>query len=168
MRTLRPEEIDAILRLEPQGCPICAFVERRSPAIEIARTEHAVCVVDRFGVRRGHLLIGLARHAERIAELSWTEWSSLQRMAWVAARAIESALHPVRVYVAALGSAVPLLRSCPHVHLHVIPLYDGGEADRPSQIMTWKNGVIVYDPGEDRALADELTAAWPAAERENG
>jgi len=140
---LRPEEVDAILREEPRACPICAFVTRESSAIEIARNEHAIVVVDRFGVRRGHLLIGLARHAERIAELSWEEWSALQRMAWESARAIESALRPVRVYVAALGSARPLLRSCPHVHLHVIPLYDGGESDRPSQIMTWKNGVIV-------------------------
>jgi len=165
MRTLRPNEVDAILADEPKGCTMCAIARGESDHARrgaVARGPHASCVLDRFAVRRGHLLVVLDRHVERVADLAWEEWESVQRLAWEATRAIEAVLHPARVYVAALGSAVPLERTFPHVHVHVIPIFDGGEADRPSEILTWKNGVLVYDEGEDDALVVELTRAWPA------
>jgi diadenosine tetraphosphate (Ap4A) HIT family hydrolase len=127
----------------------------------VAENEHAVCALDRLAARPGHLLVVVKRHAERVAELGWEEWSAVQRLAWEAAQALERALAPARVYVAALGSARPSARTFPHVHVHVVPLTDGGEADRPSEVFTWRHGVLVYEPGEAESVGAELRAAWP-------
>jgi hypothetical protein len=64
------------------------------------------------------------------------------------------------VFVAALGSAARLPQSFPHHHVHVLPLFDGGEMDRPSEVLTWKHGVFLYTPAEARDLADTLRRAW--------
>jgi diadenosine tetraphosphate (Ap4A) HIT family hydrolase len=90
----------------------------------------------------------------------WSEYVEVQRLAWEAARAMDRVLSPKRVFVAALGSAKPLPISFPHHHVHVIPLYDGGELDRPSEVLTWRNGVTLYTPEETAELGAALRAAW--------
>jgi diadenosine tetraphosphate (Ap4A) HIT family hydrolase len=73
---------------------------------------------------------------------------------------MEVELSPRRIYVAALGSASPLVTSFPHVHFHLVPLADGGEADRPAEVFTWANGILVFDDAdEERALLAKLRAA---------
>src|SRR5262245_30648804 len=71
----------------------------------LAETDAALAVLERFATRPGHVLVVHRRHVERIAELSWEAYAQVQRLAWEAARAVESALAPKRVLVAALGSA---------------------------------------------------------------
>jgi len=160
VRTLNADEVDAILHAEPRGCAMCSLAHPDAP--RLAKSRHATCVLDRFAVRRGHLLVVVDRHVENVAELAADEWLDVQRLAWEATRALETALRPVRTYVAALGSTTALGRTFPHVHVHVIPIYDGGEGDRPSEVFTWKNGVVVYDEAEERALAEDIRAAWPS------
>jgi len=55
---------------------------------------------------------------------------------------------------------VPLPMSFPHHHVHVLPLFDGGEGDRPSEVLTWRHGVWLYPPEEARELADTLRRDW--------
>jgi diadenosine tetraphosphate (Ap4A) HIT family hydrolase len=159
VKRLGTDEAFALLRDERRSdeCTMCAIA--RAPVI--AETRHASCVLDRFAARRGHMLVVAKRHVERVSDLAWEEWCDAQRIAWEACAALERALAPARVYVAALGAPRASERTFPHVHVHVVPLADGGEADRPSEVFTWKNGVLVFEPGEERALADELRAAWP-------
>jgi hypothetical protein len=47
--------------------------------------------------------------------------------------------------------------------VHVVPLYDGGELDRPSEVLTWRHGIWLYAPDEARELAVRLRAAWEGA-----
>jgi diadenosine tetraphosphate (Ap4A) HIT family hydrolase len=140
-------------------CPMCALVEHEP----VVATERAFAILDRFAARPGHVLIVLRRHAERIAQLPYEDYEHLQRLAWRMAGALERVLEPAHVYIAALGSAVPLATSFPHVHLHVIPLADGGEADRPAAVLTWQHGMYVFEsPDEERALRDRLRDALDA------
>jgi diadenosine tetraphosphate (Ap4A) HIT family hydrolase len=137
-------------------CSIAARAER------LAENEHAIAVLARFAVRRGHLLIVAREHVEAVERLSEREWLAMSRLAWQASVAAAKVLAPVRTYVAALGSVAPIATSFPHVHQHVVPLYDGGEADRPAEVFTWRHGVFVYEDGEAEALAGTLRAAWPS------
>jgi diadenosine tetraphosphate (Ap4A) HIT family hydrolase len=147
-----------------QGCAMCGMVAGYPPDLEIlAERPGAVAVLDRLWTRRGHALVILRRHAESIAEMPWSEYAEVQRLAWETARAMERALRPRRIYVAALGSPARLLMTFPHHHVHVVPLHDGGEGDRPSEVLTWRNGVGLYSPEEAQALAATLRAAWEEA-----
>ncbi|MBX3161137.1 MAG: HIT domain-containing protein [Deltaproteobacteria bacterium] len=141
------------------ACRMCALVRDAEP---IAATDEAVAILDAFATRPGHILVLLRRHEERLAHLAWPEYQALQHLAWRTCRALEAALAPRRIYVASLGSAEPLATSFPHVHLHVVPLADGGEADRPASVFTWAHGMYVFESaGEEAALRARLVAALP-------
>ena len=145
------------------GCAMCATVAGSRPRAVLASSDAAIATLDRFAARPGHVVVVLRRHAERLTDLSWMEHAAVQRLAWEAAQALERALSPRRTYMAALGAAQPIATSFPHHHVHVIPLANGGEEDRPAAVLTWSNGVYVYEDGEAESLAAKLRAAWPAA-----
>ena len=139
------------------GCRMCAVAREATP---IAASEEAVAVLDAFACRPGHVLVVLRRHEERIAALTWPEWQAMQHLVWRVSRAIEVALAPRRIYVAALGAAQALPNSFPHVHVHLVPLYDGGEDDRPASVFTWTHGMYVFEsPDEEAALHGRLVGA---------
>lgn len=138
------------------GCVMCAVAAGERDAAKIGETPHAIAVLERFPCRRGHTIVVLRRHEERLERLDGSVWLELQGLAHRVARAIDRELRPVRTFVCALGSAAARVNSFPHVHLHVIPLYDGGEADRPAEVLTWSSGVFVYDAEEEAALVRAL------------
>ncbi|CAN5566540.1 hypothetical protein BH09MYX1_BH09MYX1_59310 [soil metagenome] len=138
---------------------MCALVAGEAPDPRIAENDHAVAVLERFASRRGHVVVVLRRHEERVERLSRETWLGLHALAHDVARAIDVELAPLRIFVCALGSAVKRVNSFPHVHLHVIPLYDGGDGDRPAEVLTWTQGVLVYEDGEGEALAASLARA---------
>ncbi len=154
----KAEALAAAERASTSGCTPCALL--REPVI--AESAHAIAILDRFACRPGHVLVILKRHAEHLPALPWPEYADLQQLAWRCARALDHVLAPRRIYVAALGSAAPLATSFPHVHLHVIPLDDGGVADRPAAVLTWEHGMFVFEsPAEEASLRDRLRAAIP-------
>jgi diadenosine tetraphosphate (Ap4A) HIT family hydrolase len=130
-------------------------------AQRIAENEHAICVLDTFPCRPGHVFVVLRRHVEAIAELSWDEYSGVQTLAWQASRAIDKVLRPRRIVLAALGAADARVNSFPHHHVHVIPLPTGGEEDKPARVFSWEYGVYLYDEGEARELVERIRLAWP-------
>lgn len=140
---------------------MCGLTRGHPEDVEVlAESPSAVAILDRFGHRQGHTLVILRDHIESVAEVPWEAYASVQRLAWEGVRALSRALSPIRVYVAALGVSTPQPMSFPHHHVHLIPLYDGGEADRPAEVFTWANGVMVYEPGEAASLARSIKAAW--------
>lgn len=167
-RTISGDEARAAARrdveaLDPKhgGCVPCALAEAPD-ALRIVDDARAVVVLDRYGCRAGHMMVVLRRHETRVAALPWEDWCALQRLAWEASRALEAALSPKRVFVASLGAVDALPCTFPHVHLHVVPLAEGGESSRPARVFSWREGVVVYEPDEARALSERLRAAWPA------
>jgi len=138
------------------GCPMCGLGELEP----IVACERAYAVLDRYACRVGHALVVLRRHEERIEQLPYADYEAMHRLAWQVAGALERVLGPARIYIAALGSAVPLATSFPHVHLHVIPLADGGEVDRPANVLTWANGMYVFESADEEcALRERLRDA---------
>lgn len=138
-----------------------ASSDASASGLTLRETPHAVAVLTPFAVRRGHVLVVLRAHHESIDRLTAEEWLGLNHLAWEATQALAAVLAPVRTYVAALGSVTQRANSFPHVHQHVVPLFDGGAADRPAEVFTWQGGVLVYESDEAEALAAELCARWP-------
>jgi diadenosine tetraphosphate (Ap4A) HIT family hydrolase len=167
MRRLEKEEALACLEqrratLLGEGCAMCALAARRDSAPPVHESEHGVVVLDRFASERAHLLVVARRHVDRATELPWRVYAELQKLAYEACHALEAAVRPRRVYVAALGAPTPLPMSFPHYHLHVIPIYEDDERARPARVLSWTSGVIVYDDDEAAALVSDLARAWPA------
>lgn len=140
------------------GCGMCALAAGANGPV-VRETPLATCALNRLAARPGHLVIALRRHVERIAALSWEEYEAVQRLAWEAARAVEAVLSPPHVFVASLGSPVATTKSFPHVHVHVVPLADGGEVDRPANVFTW-DSLVAYEDEEANRLASRLRTAW--------
>ena len=114
----------------------------------------------------GCTMCNALKSAEPIAcsfsAIGWPEYEALHRLAWQLCRAIEVTQSPVRIFVASLGSAQPLATSFPHIHLHIVPLSDGGEVDRPANVFTWTHGMYVFESAsEERELLATLRAALP-------
>jgi len=146
------------------GCAMCAAITGfPCGRAVLASNAAAVAMLDRFAARPAHVVVVLRRHVELLTDLPWDEYAAVQRLAWEAACALREVLSPKRTYVAALGAAQRIATSFPHHHVHVVPLADGGESDRPSDVLTWSHGVYVYEEGEAERLAERLRAAWPGA-----
>ncbi len=142
-------------------CVMCALAHGGAELPYVAQNEHAVVLLDRFACRVGHLLIIPKRHVERLSDLPWEVFVDVQRLAYEAAVAIDASLRPARVFTATLGAAVDLPMTYAHHHVHVIPVYETDERARPARVLSWTEGVIVYDDAEALELTHSLRASWP-------
>ena|SRR5258706_8519230 len=153
----KADALAAIAAEGGEGCRMCEFVRDQEP---IASSEHAVALLDRYASRPGHVLVVARRHEERVAALAWDEYAAIQRLVWELCRAMERTFAPRRIYIAALGSADAIDTSFPHLHIHLVPLANGGEVDRPANVFTWVHGIYVFDDGDEEcAMRDRLRSA---------
>ncbi len=142
------------------SCVMCALSKTRGDAC-VAQNRHAVVMLDRFACRRGHLLVIPRTHVERVSEIDWDAFAGVQRLVFEAARAIESCLKPARVFTATLGAATELPQTYSHYHVHVIPVFETDERARPARVLSWSEGVVIYDDDEASQICRELVASWP-------
>ena len=145
----------------PDDCVMCALTEGRDAALVLKHDPHGVVVLDRFGNRHAHLLVISRRHVENATELSWLEYSALQRLAYEAAQALSKAVQPRRVFIAAFGSSDPQPMTFSHFHVHVVPIQKDDDRPRPAQVFSWTEGVVTYEPEEAAELVAQLKSAWP-------
>jgi diadenosine tetraphosphate (Ap4A) HIT family hydrolase len=142
------------------GCVMCALANGGADAMLVAESAHGAVLLDRFGCRYGHLLVVGKRHVERASELSWSVYSDLQRLTFDAIGVIDDCFEPARVFTATLGAAVELPQTYSHYHVHVIPVYETDERARPARVLSWSEGVVVYDDSEAEQICRDLREAW--------
>jgi diadenosine tetraphosphate (Ap4A) HIT family hydrolase len=143
------------------GCVMCALSSGKADVSPLAEGRHAVALLDRFACRYGHLLIIPRLHCEHLGQLPWEVFADVQRLTFEAARAIDACFKPARVFTASLGAAVELPMTYSHYHMHVIPVYETDERARPARVLSWTEGVGVYDDAEARDICQKLVACWP-------
>jgi len=143
------------------GCVMCALASGGAGSMLIAESDHAVVLLDRFACKFGHLMVVSKRHVERATELDFPIYVDLQRLVFDATRVIEAYFKPARVFTASLGAAVELPQTYAHYHVHVIPVYDTDERARPARVLSWSEGVVVYDDLEAERICHELREQWP-------
>jgi diadenosine tetraphosphate (Ap4A) HIT family hydrolase len=167
-RVDKPAALEALaifrgkLNLSDDDCMMCALAEGLGGLTPIYETSDAVVVLDRFGARRGHLMVIAKRHVEDISDLGVERYLRFQRLAFDATQAVEKALSPRRVFLASLGAPQAVPMSFPHFHIHVIPLYEDDERTRPARVFSWQDGVVIYEDSQAEQLTAELRRAWPS------
>jgi diadenosine tetraphosphate (Ap4A) HIT family hydrolase len=157
-------QLEAELSAPFGGCVMCRLASATNAHGHIHESAHGVVVLDGYGATRGHLLVIAKNHVERAASLDWSVYSDLQRLVWEATCVLERELTPERVYVAVLGASRSLPMSFPHFHVHVVPIYEQGEAARPARVFSWSSGVLCYDSDDARRLSARLSAGWLESE----
>lgn len=104
-------------------------------------------------------MVVLHEHVERFADLEAEHWREASALAHRAASSLEARLSPKRCYVASLGTDLTdLPMTCPHLHLHVIPVFESGA--RPAQVLSWADGVGDADEAWWQAELAQCRAAW--------
>jgi diadenosine tetraphosphate (Ap4A) HIT family hydrolase len=140
---------------------MCALASGRDPSLLVHENAHGAVLLDRFGSRRGHLLVVAKRHVENVSAFEWEEYAELQRLGFDACRVLEGALQPKRVYVAVLGASTAMATSYPHYHVHLVPICEDDARARPAQVFSWSAGVVIYEPQEAAELVAQLGSVWP-------
>ncbi len=143
------------------GCVMCALANGGGRSMLVAESAHGVVLLDRFGCRYGHLMVVAKQHVERVSALDWAVYADLQRLVFDATGVIDACFKPARVFTATLGAAVELPQTYSHCHVHVIPVYETDERARPARVLSWSEGVVVYDEAEAEGICQTLSQAWP-------
>jgi diadenosine tetraphosphate (Ap4A) HIT family hydrolase len=152
-----------IVEQSTHACLMCGILAAPDlPEQRLAERPACIAVYSRFPLVMGHVLIISRHHVEAVAEMPDADWLAMCQMGQAAARVLERRYRPARTYVASLGSAAGSApNTCPHVHLHVIPVMDA--ATRPADLLTWDNGVIDSTSAVWRADVEGLRAEFERA-----
>jgi diadenosine tetraphosphate (Ap4A) HIT family hydrolase len=145
------------MRDAPSACAMCSLVSGYPADLQVLdENEVAVVVLDQFGSRPGHLLAIPKRHTECMSELLEAEFTALHALAWRGARAVKHVVNASRMWVASLGTQELVPMSCAHAHVHILPITESGDAARPAQVLSWSNGIYMYDAAEQLELAEKI------------
>ena len=101
-------------------CPFCTLAEYRI----LSQDEHGLVVRDGFPVSPGHTLIIPKRHIVSFFETTTAERSSLLRLLDDAKAVIDSEFHPAG-YNIGINDGTSAGQTVPHLHIHLIPRYEG-------------------------------------------
>lgn len=107
------------------SCPFCTQLTTGSG--ELAN-EHAVAIEDAYPVTPGHMLIVTRRHVASYFELSEEEQAGLWQLLPTVRAALERAHHPDGFNLG-MNDGAAAGQTVRHVHLHVIPRYEGDVPD---------------------------------------
>ncbi|HEY3252907.1 MAG TPA: HIT family protein [Polyangiaceae bacterium] len=144
------------------GCVMCTLANGGAGSMLVAENTQGAVLLDRFACRYGHLMVIAKQHVERASHLDWASYADLQRLVFEATCVIDACFKPARVFTATLGAAVELAQTYSHYHVHVIPVYETDERARPARVLSWSEGVVVYDDAEAEAICRELRRTWPS------
>jgi diadenosine tetraphosphate (Ap4A) HIT family hydrolase len=155
---------EALRRIVEEGgrpaCLMCAILGRRVGAVyPIFEDDELLVMLPRYVRRWGHVLVVPRVHVTTFAAVEPALWARLGRVALQAARMVERVCQPRRCYMASTGStAGERTQTSMHMHVHVIPL--GDPDDKPSDVFSWVDGVLVGEPAEWHELQQRYRAVW--------
>jgi ATP adenylyltransferase len=122
MRYIRRAHEDA-----PGGCLFCRVMRARSDRahLVLARRPHGVLMLNRFPYNPAHLMVATGRHVGRFAALRDVERAELLELLALAERALEVEYRPHGLNVGANLGKVAGAGFPGHLHLHVVPRWNG-------------------------------------------
>jgi diadenosine tetraphosphate (Ap4A) HIT family hydrolase len=106
-------------------CPLCTAMAGRE---HVAANTHAVAIWDAFPVSPGHALIISRRHVADLFELGADEQAAVWALV-PAVKALIDARHAPAGYNIGVNVGAAAGQTVGHVHVHVIPRYEGDAAD---------------------------------------
>ena len=109
-------------------CIFCAIAAREAEASLIYEDALCLAFMDLFPMRPGHVLVVNKRHAQYVHQLTAAERAHLVETANRIGRALRhSPLQPAALHFN-INDGKAAHQTVPHVHLHVLPRYDGDVA----------------------------------------
>ncbi len=112
-------------------CPFCELPGERV----IDQTEHGIVIRDGYPVSPGHTLVIPRRHTDSFFDLSRTERDELFSLLERARGALEKEFSP-KGYNIGINDGPAAGQTVPHLHVHLIPRYDG-DCDDPRGGVRW-------------------------------
>lgn len=105
-------------------CPFCTLTDQRIRT----KNEHGVVIRDGFPISPGHTLIIPKRHLASFFELTNSERQALFDLLEKAKAVIDMEFSPAG-YNIGINDGAAAGQTVPHLHIHLIPRYDGDVPD---------------------------------------
>ncbi|HTM56940.1 MAG TPA: HIT domain-containing protein [Candidatus Udaeobacter sp.] len=133
----------------PSSCLFCALRRPREDRahLVLARRPAALLMLNRFPYNPAHLMIAVVRHVARFQDLAPEERGDVLDLTALAERALEREYRPHGMNVGANLGHVAGAGFPGHLHLHIVPRWEGDTNYMP---------VI----GETRVLPESLARTW--------
>lgn len=97
------------------------IIKGELPSHKVYEDDKAIAILDIHPARDGHVMVIPKKEVDHFDDLDQETYVHLMLIVKKIAKRIKKVLHPERVGVLVYGFDVP------HVHVHLIPLYDGKE-----------------------------------------
>ncbi|NLZ28282.1 MAG: HIT family protein [Firmicutes bacterium] len=120
----------------------CVFCAKSGPDI-IAENELAKAFYDQFPVNEGHVLIVPKRHVTGCFEATPGEISAINELVFGVKDILDSKYKPDG-YNIGVNVGYAAGQTIFHLHMHVIPRYDGDVADPRGGIRRIKKSIVPY------------------------
>jgi ATP adenylyltransferase len=139
---------------EPQGCLFCRVGRARADRanLVLARRPHALLMLNRYPYNPGHLMVGVARHAGTFHALTAAERADVLDLVALAERALAAEYRPHGMNVGVNLGRVAGAGVLGHLHLHLVPRWDGDTNFMPVAAGT-------------RVLPESLARTWARLRR---
>jgi len=136
-------------KTEPKGCIFCraASVKSDGAALVVARRSNALVMLNRFPYNPGHVMVATTRHVGSFARLKTEERAEFFELIGLVERALADEYRPHGLNVGANLGRVAGAGFPGHLHMHLVPRWDGDTNFMP---------VI----GETKVLPESLEATW--------
>lgn len=105
-------------------CPFCTLPAERM----VLRGTHGVVIRDGFPISPGHTLVIPHRHVGSFFDLSADERADLFGLLDAAKKAVDAEFKP-QGYNIGINDGPVAGQTVPHLHIHLIPRYEGDQAD---------------------------------------
>ncbi|HYM80626.1 MAG TPA: HIT domain-containing protein [Candidatus Limnocylindria bacterium] len=112
---------------EPAGCLFCRAARGRSDRAHLilARRPHALLLLNRYPYNPAHAMVAVTRHVGRFQRLTAAERDDVLSLLAAAERALEAEYRPHGINVGANLGRVAGAGFPGHLHLHLVPRWDG-------------------------------------------
>ena len=131
-------------------CIFCKIIAKEIPNHTVYEDDNVLAFLDIFPCSKGHTVVIPKRHAERMIDLSAAEQAHIMQGVSEVMKKIDQVLKPAGMNVGWNDRTVAG-QSVPHVHVHLIPRYDGDGGGSMHSIVKSKDPIDV--PGVARLFS---------------
>ena len=146
-----PWRMEYIGTKQPEGCLFCRVLAARSSEDEanlvVWRPDGGVVLLNRFPYNNGHLMVAPAAHVGSLADLDDQQSLQLMHALRRSLTVLEGALQPEGFNVGVNQGKVAGAGIPDHVHVHVVPRWNGDTNFMP---------VL----GETKVISQHLASSW--------
>jgi ATP adenylyltransferase len=122
-----PWRLEYITRTRSDECVFCVAARSQTDDTNLVLERGAVCfmMLNAFPYAPGHLMVVPYRHVDRLTDLTEDEASELMRLTRRAIAALDEAMAPGGFNVGVNLGVVAGAGIADHLHLHVVPRWQG-------------------------------------------